>query len=120
VLGTLFALAVTTITVSVAVYFLRGDVRDLTLAGRTSQVATCYASARGRPALIDILRVLAGAAQSSDERETVNGFIDRYENDTPTIRECDELARMRGLDPKDFPSPPAPSEREDEREGTAP
>lgn len=120
VLGMLAALAIVTITLSIVVYLLRGDVRDLGLAGRTSQAATCYASARGRPALIQILRVIAGSSRSVDERQIVNDFIDGYEDNTPTLEECDTLARMLGFSPEDFPPPDVPRQRTEEREDTNP
>ena len=110
-----------TATLSVVVWFIRDDVRDLDVAGRTSEVGTCYAAARGRPALIVILRVIAtGAAVSADERVIIDGFIDGYENNTPTVEECDRLARMRGFEPEDFPAPQIPTQRQEEREDALP
>ena len=76
------------------------------LASRTGEVATCYASARGRPVLSDVLRVLAGAAATEADRAVVRGAIDVYEAGARSVAECDQLARRKGLNPKDFPPPP--------------
>lgn len=71
---------------------------------RTAEVAACYASARGRPRLIVILRLLAATAERDPvARAAVEEFIMDYENATPTVKKCDQVARRNGLDPKDFP-----------------
>lgn len=119
-IGMLLALLITTTTVTVVVYFVRADVLSLTQARKTTEVATCYASARGRPSLIVILRVIGGVTADSSERAIISGFIDGYEDSTPSIGECDSLARMRGLDPEDFPEPDPPRQRSEEREDAAP
>lgn len=103
-IGMLFALLVITVALSVIVYLVRNDVGALGLASRTSEVATCYAAARGRPTLIVILRGIA-AKLDPDPREVTQGFIDGYEASTPTVEECDDLALRRGLEPQDFPAP---------------
>lgn len=81
---------------------------------RTAEVATCYASARGRPRLIVILRLLAATAERDPVGlAAVESFIMDYENSTPTLRECDRRAVEAGLDPEDFP----PSNRGEEGNG---
>lgn len=73
-------------------------------ASRTAGVAACYASARGRPNLIVILRLLASTAERDPVAlAAVQAFIMDYEESTPTIAECDKRAKENGLDPKDFP-----------------
>lgn len=73
-------------------------------ASRTASVAACYASARGRPRLIVILRLLAQTAERDPiALAAVESFIMDYEEATPTVAECDKRAVEAGLDPKDFP-----------------
>ncbi len=105
--GLLIALLIGTSTVSFVAFRLNSDVQGLRAAGKTAEVATCYAQARGRPGLITILRVIAGTA-GDGERVVINGFINQYENNTPNVGECDMLARERDLDPADFPAPDPP------------
>lgn len=107
-IGFLMALAVLTATLTFLVRDARRDVGQLTESARTAEVATCYATARGRPALIVILKLISGLAVESSDRRIVNAQIAEYEARTPTVPECDTLARDRGLDPKDFP-PQRPS-----------
>ena len=97
--------------VGIFVLLLRNDVGGLQADARTSEVATCYAQARGRPSLIVIFRVLAGVATDSTDRDVITALVDTYESATPTLNECDKLARTRGLDPADFPAPEVPRER---------
>ena len=70
---------------------------------RTAEVATCFATARNRPALEVILRLIAGTATDSTDRMIVNGAISQYIDRAPTIERCNEIARANNLDPKDFP-----------------
>lgn len=70
-----------------------------------AEVATCYASARGRPLLGDLLMVVGAAANTSEGRRVVNEAISQYVDSARTVAECDQLALDRGLDPKDFPPP---------------
>lgn len=110
-IGLLFALAVVTATMSVLVLNARRDVNVLQAAGRTAEVATCYASARGRPLLGDLLKVIGNAAATEADRAVVNFAINQYVNSARTEAECDTLARARGLNPDDFPPPPPPGMR---------
>lgn len=88
--------------------------RNETLATTTAEIATCYASARGRPRLIVILRLLANTAERDPVAlEAVESFIMDYENSTPTVPECDKRAIEAGFNPKDFP----PSNRGEEGNG---
>lgn len=70
---------------------------------RTTEVATCFATARNRPALAVILRLIAATATEQEDRRLVNGAISVYMDRTPTVPECEELARANNLDPADFP-----------------
>jgi hypothetical protein len=106
-IGVLFALLIATGTLTLVAIRLNNDVSGLRAAGRSAEVGTCYAQARGRPALITILRVIAGAA-GDGERVIITRFIDQYEENTPTVEECDMLALERGLRPEDFPAPDPP------------
>ena len=116
-IGLLVALLILTLTLGALIRDARRDVSTLQAAGRTAEVATCYASARGRPQLIVILRLIAGLAESSTDPEivkgaaTVNQAVDGYDANTPSVAQCDMLARDRGLDPKDFPPPRPPGSR---------
>lgn len=110
-IGLLLGLAIATTVSLVLLYFVRGDVEQQKREGKLAEVATCYAAARGRPSLIVILRLISGIAGDQAERDVVDQFIDRYEGNTPTVTECDELAAMRGFSPEDFPAPEVPTER---------
>ena len=101
-IGLLTALAITVVVLAVIGYSLRRDVSELRTAERVSEVATCYAQARGRPALIVILELLAGIADAQ-ERNIINSYIEDYDDRTPTVDQCDRLAIMRGLSPENFP-----------------
>lgn len=110
-LGLLGALSIVTVTLSVIVIVLYGQlngaerrIAGLEAAGRVAEVATCYVQARGRPPLIVILRGIA-IKLDPDPRDATNDLVDELEAETPTIKECDMLARKRGLNPKDFPPP---------------
>jgi hypothetical protein len=118
-IGLLFALAITTITLSVLIWSQQNRIDDTAkrlareearsfaedIAAKTGEVSTCYASARGRPRLIVILRLLANTAERDPVGlEAVESFIMDYETSTPTLAECDRRARENGLDPKDFPA----------------
>ena len=70
---------------------------------RTAEVATCFATARNRPALEVILRLIAANAETAADRMIVNQAISDYINRAPTIERCNQLAVDNGLDPKDFP-----------------
>lgn len=111
VFGLIGALAVMTAILSVVTVVLYGRldtaqrrIAGLESAGKTAEVATCYSQARGRPALIIILRGIA-TKLDPDPRDATNDFIDRYQAQTPTVHQCDMLAVRRGLDPKNFPAP---------------
>ena len=90
------------VVLAVVGYTLRRDVESLRSAEKVSEVATCYAQARGRPALIVILELLAGIADAQ-ERNIINSYIEDYDDRTPTVEQCDRLAIMRGLSPENFP-----------------
>lgn len=121
VLGMMGALFIMVVVLSIIGFGLRAQVHDLQadaraekLAARTAEVATCYASARGRPRLIVILRLLANTAERDPiGRAAVDEFIMEYENSTPTLAECDKRAVENGFSPKDFP----PSNRGEEGNG---
>lgn len=70
---------------------------------RTAEVATCFATARNRPALEVILRLIAASATDPEDRRIVNGAITLYIDRAPTVPECNALAKRNGLDPSDFP-----------------
>ena len=115
--GFVGALAIMVVALSVIAWIQRGqlnetrtrltalEVKDVAedASQRTAEVATCYASARGRPALTVILRLVAGLAEDRTDREIVNTAIDSYIAGAPSIAECDRRARANGLDPKNFP-----------------
>lgn len=116
VIGLLIGLSITTVTISIVMYVQYGQLDDaerkvagLEAAGTTAEVATCYASARGRPRVIVILRGLAQKLDN-DPRDATNELIDQYEASTPSLQECDMLAVERGLSPNDFPPPRIPKQ----------
>lgn len=106
--GMLSALLIITTVLVILITDARRDVGGLQAAGRTAEVATCYASARGRPLLGNLLRVIGAAASTQADRAVVNEAISQYVNSARTEEECAMLARARGLDPADFPAPPPP------------
>lgn len=117
-LGAIGALSVTVAVLSVIGFRLRSELSETRsrvteleaeriaedASKRTAAVAACYASARGRPRLIVILRLLAQTAErDAVALAAVESVIMDYETSTPTVPECDRRARANGLDPKDFP-----------------
>ena len=73
---------------------------------RVAEVAACFASARGRPRLIRILRSISGTLDVGG-RAALNGLINDYEQRTPLVGDCTDLALAYRLDPAEFP-PPTP------------
>ena len=109
-LGTIFALSVMVVTLSVIGYGLRHQLATLEeehladeKALKLAEVATCYGTARGRPRLIVILRAIAGSLDDELGRVALAELIEEYRSNAPTVTECDRRAREHGLDPKDFP-----------------
>ena len=110
-IGFLAALTIIVIALSVMLLYVRDDVGDFKREAKVSEVATCYATARGRPALIVILKLISGLAVESSDRRIVNTQIADYEARTPSVEECDMLALDRGLRPEDFPPQRPPGSR---------
>jgi len=115
-IGLLVALTIVVVALSVIAFIQRGQLSDadrrldtIETGTRIAEVATCYATARGRPVLADLLGVLASSAPTAAERAIVNGAIRHYVRSARTVQECDKLAVERGLDPRDFPPPPESS-----------
>lgn len=71
-------------------------------ATKVGEIATCYASARGRPQILIVFRGLA-AKLGPNPRTALNELIDRYETTTPTLAQCDAKAKAEGFSRKDFP-----------------
>ena len=101
-------MAIALIVVSLIAWDARRDINEQVRDTRVAEVAACYASARGRPRLIVILRALATVIDKDlVARKTIREFIDEYEQRTPLEVDCTELALTYRLDPAEFP-PPTP------------
>lgn len=108
VLGVMGGMLIALIVVSLIAWDARRDINEQVRDTRVAEVAACYASARGRPRLIVILRAIAASIQDdSVARATIRDFIAEYEQRTPLEVDCDELAINYRLDPAEFP-PPTP------------
>lgn len=69
---------------------------------QAADVTTCFASARGRPRIIEILRAIAGTIDDTVPRAAVNDLIHDFQTRTPTVPTCVKIAHRYGLDPKKF------------------
>lgn len=114
--GVILAMAIVVVVLSVVSFILSHKLTDASArltkieakdvaddaAKKVGEIATCYATARGRPQTIVILRGLA-AKLDPNPRAAMRGLIDKYESDTPTLAECDAKAKKGGFTRKDFP-----------------
>lgn len=105
--GAIGALAFIVVILSIVGFRLRGQVQEQVRDERVAEVATCFATARSRPALAVILRLVATTAKDSDDRRIVNEAITYWTGGAPSLAQCKVLARVNGLDPDDFPPPTA-------------
>jgi len=123
--GMMVALAVVVVVLSIVALSLRTQLNDTEArlsrievravaedaARKTGEVATCFASARGRPALAIVLRLVASLGDVT-ERRIINQSIGAYVDNAPTIAHCRAVAAKYNLDPKDFPPAGTPREGE--------
>lgn len=106
VLGLFLGMTVALVVVSVIARDAQVKVNEQVRDTRVAEVAACYASARGRPRLIRILRSISGTLDEGG-KAALNGLINDYEQRTPLVADCDALAVAYRLDPAEFP-PPTP------------
>ena len=105
-LGLFLGMGIALVVVSVIARDAQVKVNEQVRDTRVAEVAACYASARGRPRLIRILRSISGTLDEGG-KAALTGLINDYERRTPLVRDCDELAVAYHLDPAEFP-PPTP------------